>query len=86
MVKVQNKLGKAATCLEYFSTQQWRFRDDNVRHLISLLRPDDRQTFQFDVCAIDWPSYIESYVLGIRHFIFKENPESLPKARKELQK
>ncbi|XP_069702737.1 putative fatty acyl-CoA reductase CG5065 [Periplaneta americana] len=86
MVRVQNKLDKAAKCLEYFSTQQWRFSDENVQHLNGLLSPDDRRTFQFDVREIHWPTYIESYVLGIRHFIFKEHPSSLPKARKQLQK
>lgn len=86
MVRVQKKLDKAAKCLEYFSTQQWRFTDENVRHLNGLLSLEDRRTFHFDVREIHWPTYIESYVLGIRHFIFKEHPSSLPKARKYLQK
>lgn len=86
MVRVQNKLDKAVKCLEYFSTQQWRFTDENVRHLNGLLSPEDRRVFHFDVREIHWPTYIENYVLGIRHFIFKEHPSSLPKARKQLQK
>jgi fatty acyl-CoA reductase len=86
MVRVQNKLDKAAKCLEYFSIQQWRFTDENVRHLNGLLSSEDRRTFCFDVQEIHWPTYIESYVLGIRQFIFKEHPSSLPKARRYLQK
>ncbi|XP_063218990.1 putative fatty acyl-CoA reductase CG5065 [Bacillus rossius redtenbacheri] len=86
MVRIQAKLEKAAQCLEYFSTQQWRFSDENVRYLNSLLSADDKKTFLFDVREIHWPTYIEGYVLGIRHFIFKEHPSSLPNARKHLQK
>lgn len=86
MVRIQSKLLKAAKCLEYFTTQQWRFNDDNVKHLNSVLSAEDRRTFLFDVREIHWPSYLESYALGIRHFIFKEQPSSLPKARKHLQK
>ncbi|XP_043273034.1 putative fatty acyl-CoA reductase CG5065 [Venturia canescens] len=86
MTRVQKKLNKAAKCLEYFSTQQWNFRDDNVRRLGYELSPDDRQTFMFDVKQIDWPSYLENYILGIRQFIFKESPDTLPAARKHIMK
>ncbi|XP_076754544.1 fatty acyl-CoA reductase 1 [Xylocopa sonorina] len=86
MVGIQAKLRKAATCLEYFSTQQWNFRDDNVRQLAEQLSPEDRQTFMFDVKEIDWPAYIEQYILGIRLFMLKENPDTLPAARSHLKK
>lgn len=86
MVRVQAKLEKAAKCLEYFSTQQWRFSDENVRHLNSMLSNEDRNTFMFDVRQINWTQYLESYVLGIRQFIFKEHPSSIPKTRKHLIK
>ncbi|KAF4517060.1 hypothetical protein B566_EDAN006377 [Ephemera danica] len=86
MVKVQGKLRKAAQCLEYFATHQWRFTNANVVRLQERLCGDDRRTFAFDVRDIHWPSYIENYVLGIRQFIFKEAPSTLPVARKHLQR
>ncbi|XP_033221450.1 putative fatty acyl-CoA reductase CG5065 [Belonocnema kinseyi] len=84
MVRVQAKLDKAATCLEYFSTQQWNFKDDNVRRLGAQLSSQDRETFMFDVKQIDWPSYLEHYILGIRQFILKESPDTLPAARSHI--
>ena len=84
MVRVQAKLDKAAKCLEYFSTQQWNFKDENVRRLGQVLSPEDRQTFMFDVRQIDWPSYLENYILGIRQFILKESPDTLPAARSHI--
>ncbi|XP_011297735.1 putative fatty acyl-CoA reductase CG5065 [Fopius arisanus] len=86
MLRVQAKLSKAASCLEYFTTQQWNFRDDNVRKLGEQLSPEDRQIFMFDVKQIDWPSYLENYILGIRHFILKESPDTLPAARSHIMK
>ncbi|XP_033326344.1 putative fatty acyl-CoA reductase CG5065 [Megalopta genalis] len=86
MVGIQTKLHKATQCLEYFSTQQWNFRDDNVRRLGEQLSPEDRQIFMFDVRQIDWPSYLEHYILGIRHFILKESPDTLPAARSHIKK
>ncbi|BES94894.1 acyl-CoA reductase [Nesidiocoris tenuis] len=84
MIKVQQKLDKAATCLTYFSTREWKFLDDNSLKLYSNLSLTDRQIFPFDVRLINWPAYIEDYVLGIRQFMFKESPSSIPKARKTL--
>lgn len=86
MVGIQSKLHKAAKCLEYFSTHQWNFRDDNVRRLGEQLSPEERQTFMFDVRQIDWSSYLEHYILGIRHFILKESPDTLPAARSHIKK
>ncbi|XP_068081071.1 putative fatty acyl-CoA reductase CG5065 [Anabrus simplex] len=86
MVNVQGKLDKASKSLEYFTSQQWRFKDDNVRQLVTVLSSEDRQTFHFDVQDINWSTYLENYVLGIRNFIFKEHPGSLHKARKQLRK
>lgn len=84
MVRIQEKLDKAAKCLEYFSTQQWTFKDENVRRLGQQLSVEDRQTFMFDVKQIDWPSYLENYILGIRQFILKENPDTLVAARSHI--
>ncbi|XP_045508563.1 putative fatty acyl-CoA reductase CG5065 [Colias croceus] len=86
MIRVQNKLEKASACLEYFTTRQWAFADGNVRELCASLAPRDREAFDFDVSAIDWDKYIESYVLGIRCFLFKESPDTLPKSRRVLRR
>lgn len=86
MVSVQKKLDKAVSCLIYFSTREWKFLDDNVLALNASLSQADKEVFPFDVRQIKWPLYIEDYVLGIRQFIFKESPSSIPKARKQLTK
>lgn len=35
---------------------------------------------------INWDDYIGNYILGARHFLLKEKPETLPSARKLLRK
>lgn len=85
MVRTQEKLKKAAECLEYFSTHQWHFSNTNVVALQDRLSTEDRKNFSFDVRDIHWPSYIENYVLGIRHFIFKDSPDTICVARRNLQ-
>lgn len=84
MIKIQNKLEKAVGCLEYFTTHQWRFTDDNVRELLTHMNASDRGTFSFDVTQIDWDAYFERYILGLRAFLCKQNPKTLPSSRKKM--
>jgi fatty acyl-CoA reductase len=84
MYIVQTKLAKAVQCLEYFTNSQWRFKTDNAKELLGQMSQEDRDTFQFDVTSIDWPDYIEKYVMGFREYLFKQNPETLPQSRKVM--
>ncbi|XP_050502641.1 putative fatty acyl-CoA reductase CG5065 [Diabrotica virgifera virgifera] len=86
LMRVQEKLEKAASCLQYFTTNEWKFDDENVRQLAMVLSESDREEFCFDVARINWEHYLENYVLGIRRFIFKEDVATLPKARKNMSK
>lgn len=86
MVKVQDKLAKAVECLEYFTNNQWHFRSENVRDLLTHMSEKDRNEFQFDVSKIIWEDYLERYVLGFRQFLFKQNPSSLEHSRSRMNK
>ncbi|KAL4711359.1 hypothetical protein ACJJTC_019200 [Scirpophaga incertulas] len=86
MVRVQNKLSAAASCLEYFTTREWQFADERVAALAAALSAEDRAAFAFDVTQVDWDAYIEAYVLGIRRFLFKQSPATLPASRAHLRR
>jgi fatty acyl-CoA reductase len=86
LVKVQDKLAKSVECLEYFTNNQWHFRNDNVRDLLTHLSENDRNEFQFDVSKIKWEEYVERYVLGFRQFLFKQDPSSLDGSRRWMNK
>lgn len=86
MIKIQEKLSKAVGCLEYFTTHQWDFTDDNVRNLLTHMSATDRDKFQFDVTNIDWDGYFERYVLGLRVFLCKQSPKTLPISRKKMNR
>ncbi len=46
----------------------------------------DKVVFNFDVRQIDWESYLENYVFGVRNYILKEDISTLPLARRNLKK
>lgn len=86
MVRIQQRLSKAVKCLQFFTTSEWRFTNDNVQRLQAEMAPADRRVFDFDVREVDWDAYLNSYVLGIRKFILKEDPSTFPEARAHLRK
>lgn len=47
---------------------------------------EDRQIFYFDVRDIDWQHYFDVYIQGTRRFILKDDMNSLPEARKNLNR
>lgn len=71
--------------LEYFTMNEWTYRDDNQLGLASKLSKSEQETFFTDVQKIHWPTYLETYILGVRKFLLKEDPSTLPLARKRLQ-
>lgn len=84
LVPIQRRLSKASKAVEYFTTREWHFRNDNFVRLNKVLSPQDRKRFCFDVRTIEWSSYLENYVLGIRKHIFGEQDCTIPKARQML--
>ncbi|XP_066999397.2 putative fatty acyl-CoA reductase CG5065 isoform X2 [Anabrus simplex] len=86
MVRIQDKLQRALHCLEYFTTHEWNFSNNNVHLLMAQMHPRDQEIFNFDIKNLDWRKYFETYVLGTRKYILKEDPSSFPEARKQLRK
>lgn len=46
----------------------------------------DGNEFYCDMSNVDWESYLENYMLGIRQYVLKDGLESLPSARRKIAK
>ena len=46
----------------------------------------DKKIFNFDARFINWDEWIVGYVAGMRRFILREDPSTLPKARASLRR
>lgn len=86
MMRVYQKVHKATHCLEYFTTREWKFHCNNVIMLNKALSETDKETFFFDVQKLNWYYFWENHVLGCRKFILKEDPSTIPAARKSLRR
>ncbi|XP_015793649.1 putative fatty acyl-CoA reductase CG5065 [Tetranychus urticae] len=84
--QVYQKVHRAMNALEYFTTNEWTFKNENFKQLMQSLNQKDFEKFSIDVQSINWCDYIENYVLGVRKYLLKEEPRTLPKARANLKR
>jgi len=71
--------------VKYFGERDWLFHDNNVQSLLEQLTPEDRNIFYFDVKHLNWASYLERCVMGVRQYILKDDLSTLPQARKRYK-
>ncbi|KAF3420318.1 hypothetical protein E2986_00769 [Frieseomelitta varia] len=86
MLKIYKKIHKFMDVLNYFSTKEWKFSNDNVKGLLNKMTKEDRENFAFDITEIDWDHYFRMYVRGIRMYLIKDPLDTLPKARAKWQR
>ncbi|GLH03063.1 Fatty acyl-CoA reductase, partial [Gryllus bimaculatus] len=84
MMKISKRFQMAARTGEFFALHEWNFHNENVQDL--LRDPLDRAIFDVDVSQMDWDTYVKFYMLGIRHYILKDSADTIPSAKKKLQK
>ncbi|XP_063836672.1 putative fatty acyl-CoA reductase CG5065 [Ostrinia nubilalis] len=82
MVKMQKRIQSGLEVLQYYTTKEWHFRNENLRALRTKVTEEDDETFYTDLTVIDWNTYIRDYIKGAREFVMKEDPSTLPQARR----
>lgn len=87
MVKIAQRFKLAAKTGEFFSLHEWDFESTNMKALMKEMDCiTDRETFDVDVTHMAWKPYVKDYMMGIRKYVLKDSPESLPSARNKLNK
>uniref|UniRef100_A0A336LBT4 Fatty acyl-CoA reductase n=2 Tax=Culicoides sonorensis TaxID=179676 RepID=A0A336LBT4_CULSO len=86
MWRVQKKVSNGLKVLQYYTTKPWVFKTDHFQALEDSLNEKDKETFYMDTSKMDWRPYLLDYAMCTRTYILKEPPETLPKARANLQR
>lgn len=89
MLKVVGKMTKAIESLQYFMLREWQWSSSNLNFLRSQLRQTDchsLETFNFDIRPMNWRDYLDNYVLGTRHYVLKNSPDTLESSRKKMKR
>jgi fatty acyl-CoA reductase len=66
--------------------REWNFPSQNPVLLMDKMSVQEKNTFNFDVRKIDWETYMTTFAVGVREYLFKDDLSSLPAARKNLDK
>ena len=86
LLNVYKKIQKFSNVIQYFSTHEWNFCDDNVQKLWQGLNSTDKGIFKFNIKNLDWNEYCYGNVRGIRMYLLKESPDTIEAARRRYQK
>ncbi|XP_070153640.1 putative fatty acyl-CoA reductase CG5065 [Polyergus mexicanus] len=87
MLKMSKRFDRYAKTGEFFAINEWKFRADNMMKLVKFVRASGHHnSFNVDIRSLDWDMYLHQYVLGIRKYILKDNPDTLDNARSRLWK
>ena len=76
----------AARTGEFFALHQWDFISKNIQELNKDILFVDRRTFPIDITQVVWDTYVKDYVFGIRNFVLKDPPSTIPQALSKLQR
>ncbi|XP_050358279.1 fatty acyl-CoA reductase wat-like [Nymphalis io] len=83
MLKFYSKVTKIAKILFYFSTQDWQFSDEGVQRMWARTSPSDQTVFPFHFGDMSWDYMAETFILGLRVYLVKDDLSTLPEARKK---
>jgi len=80
-----NKMHRGMRSLEYFTTHEWTWDNDNTNTLASTMETKDRETFYFKMDGLEWDSFIEEYVKGTRAYVLKQNPSTITACKRKMK-
>ncbi|XP_077300594.1 putative fatty acyl-CoA reductase CG5065 [Arctopsyche grandis] len=87
MLKMAKRVKMALLAGEYFSLREWKFETDNFKSMTSALASNGENAyFPCDMSIFKWKEYMKVFILGIRKFILKDTMDSIPAARKKVQR
>lgn len=70
----------------YFSVNKWTFGFANTKSLWEKLSPEDQKLFLFSMKDFDWEDYMQKCITGVRLHVFKDDPSTIPMARRRMAK
>lgn len=64
----------------------WKFSNKNTQLLWSNLSQEDKDIFYFSMNDFNWRDFVKKSVTGLRLYTFKDDPSTIPIAKKRMAK
>jgi len=81
LVRAVDKMHKAQAVLNFFTTNEYEFVEENLKNLQDEMHEDDRRIFNFDIADLNWADFLDDWTKGTRQYVFKEPLSSLESSR-----
>ncbi|XP_071440926.1 putative fatty acyl-CoA reductase CG5065 [Hetaerina americana] len=78
MLHIYEKVDEFADLSSFFTMNQWKFSDQNVQSMLSRVSAEDSKIFPCNIQQLNWKNYFNDYMYGIRQFLLKEDPKTIP--------
>ncbi|CAH2217266.1 jg26349, partial [Pararge aegeria aegeria] len=86
LLKLHRRIYTANIALEYFSTQQWKFTNQNIIDLRGKIKAEDQNHFFYVMETINPLEFFKNACIGAKEFILKESMENLTKAKAHFRR
>nr|CAB3244729.1 fatty acyl-CoA reductase 1 [Phallusia mammillata] len=86
VMRLNQRIATNVKVLQFFISNQWNWDVTKTMHLMSQLNSSDQQSFNFDAQTINWQTYINRYVIGVKKYLLKEDLDSYPAQRRRLKR
>jgi fatty acyl-CoA reductase len=86
MLRMYDKIHKFQDAVYLFNVAHYTFRGLRLRGLLAKLSSVDRQMFDFDMATLDWDDYTRIGLAGMRQYLLKDDPKTIPAALKKTKR
>ncbi|OXU23253.1 hypothetical protein TSAR_012798 [Trichomalopsis sarcophagae] len=81
LVRLQRKVYTANSALEYFLTNEWKFKNEKLLDLLTDTPPTDLESFGFEYATFDIHKYFQNCVVGAKKYLLHEDMNKLQEAK-----
>lgn len=85
MTKTYKKIHSQCAMLRYFLAFDFTFDMTNCYNLWDSMSPKDQKLYNFDMANLVWSKYFYDNISGMRRFVAKQDPASIPEGKKKLK-
>ncbi|KAL3272790.1 hypothetical protein HHI36_014250 [Cryptolaemus montrouzieri] len=88
LLSTYKNIHKFTKSLDFVTTKDFQIQNNNVQKLWDSLSIIDQRIFNFNMSKtnINWNEYIKRLCAGIKFYLYKEEFDTIPKARNHLKK
>lgn len=85
MIRLQKRIQRGLSLLQFFTTREWKFDTTNFLKLIEEVKGKDKEMYPMDMNVVTPEEYMKISFLGSRQYVMKEDLSTLPRARIQIK-